>query len=118
MAAGLGWGVSLFPHEAVCLFLFFFFFNISFLLKKIILFLAVVGLHWCLGFSAGAAGRGCSPVVCGGFSCGAQTLGHAGFRSCGSQALEYRLNSCGSHGLVLRSMWHLPYQELNLCLLP
>ena len=40
---------------------------------------------------------------CGGFSCcGAQSLGHSGFavtahrlRSCGSQALEPRLNSCG-----------------------
>ena len=91
MAAGLGWGSPCFPMR---LFVCFFF------LKQIILFLAVVGLHWCLGFSAGAANRGCSPVVCGLLLWSTDSVGHAGFRSCDSQALEYRLNSCGSHGLV------------------
>ena len=34
---------------------------------------------------------------CGGFSgCRAQTLGHKGFISCGSQALEHSLTSCGT----------------------
>ena len=34
---------------------------------------------------------------CGGFSCGTQVLGLEGFGSCSFQALEHRLNSCGSH---------------------
>ena len=33
---------------------------------------------------------------CGGFSCGAQALGCMGFRSCGSQTLEHRFNSCAA----------------------
>ena len=31
-----------------------------------------------------------------------------GFSSCGSRALERRLNSCGSWALLLRGMWDLP----------
>ena len=34
-----------------------------------------------------------------GFSCGAQALGRLGFSSCGSQALEHRLNSCDACAL-------------------
>ena len=33
---------------------------------------------------------------------------HAGFSSCGSQALERGLSSCGSRAQLLRSMWDLP----------
>ena len=33
---------------------------------------------------------------------------HAGFRSCGSRALERRLSSCGSWASLLRGMWELP----------
>ena len=55
----------------------------------------------------------CSVLVshCGGLSCcRAQALGHAGFSSCSSLALEHRLNSCGA------GAWHLG-MGLNLCLL-
>ena len=42
---------------------------------------------------------------CGGFSSyKAQGLGHMGFSTCGSRALQHRLNSCGT-GLV--ALWHV-----------
>ena len=31
-----------------------------------------------------------------------------GLSSCGSQALEHRLSSCGTRALLLRGMWDLP----------
>ena len=37
--------------------------------------------------------------------------------SCGSRALEHRLNNCGAHQLPL-GMWDLPDQGLKPCLLP
>ena len=40
-----------------------------------------------------------------------------GLRSCGSQALEHRLNSCGAQASLLHGMWDLPDQGSNLCLL-
>ena len=52
------------------------------------LFLSVLGLHWCMGFSL-AVRSGVALVVvqaahCSGFSCGGvQALGYAGFSSCG-----------------------------------
>ena len=53
---------------------------------------------------------------CGGFSCcGARTPGARtsvvvarGLSSCGSQALEHRLSSCGALASLLRGMWDLP----------
>ena len=33
---------------------------------------------------------------------------HSGFSSCGSQALEHRLGSCGARAQLLRGMWDLP----------
>ena len=46
---------------------------------------------------------------CGGSSCcGAQARGLTGFRSCSSQALEPRLNSCGAWGQLLHVLWDLP----------
>ena len=53
---------------------------------------------------------------CGGFSCcRARALGMqasvvvaCGLSSCGSQALERRLNSCGARALLPHSMWDLP----------
>ena len=53
---------------------------------------------------------------CGGFSCcGARALGlqasaavACGLSSCGSWALERRLNSCGSRAQLLCGMWDLP----------
>ena len=58
---------------------------------------------------------------CSGFSrCRAWALGHAGFSSCstwvsscGSQALEHRLSSCGARAQLLRSMWDLPGSEIE-----
>ena len=44
----------------------------------------------------------------GGFSCGALAPGCEGFSSCGSQALEHRLNSCGTQPKLLCSIWDLP----------
>ena len=40
--------------------------------------------------------------------CGAQPLGCTGFSSCSSQALEYRLNSCGTQDQLFHGMWDLP----------
>ena len=74
----------------------------------IYLFLAVLGLHCCTSFSLVVASRGYSLVWCVGFSSqrlllGTWALGHLGFRSCsvwfsscGSKALEHRLNNCGT----------------------
>ena len=65
------------------------------------LILAVLGLSSCAGFFLVAVSRGCSlrcgarAPHCSSFSCcRAQALGYVGFRSCGSQALEHRLNNC------------------------
>ena len=41
---------------------------------------------------------------CGGFSCGAQSLGHLGFSSCGSWALEHRLSSCSAVAWKVKSL--------------
>ena len=53
---------------------------------------------------------------CNGFTCwGARALGAwasvvvtRGLSSCGSQALEHRLSSCGAWAQLLRGMWDLP----------
>ena len=43
---------------------------------------------------------------CSGFSCClAWTLGSVGFTSCGSRAVEHRLNSCGPWASLLLSLW-------------
>ena len=55
-------------------------------------------------------------LLIGGFSCcGAQALGTwasvvaaCGLSSCGSQALEPRLSSCGAWAWLLLGMWDLP----------
>ena len=39
---------------------------------------------------------------------GLQQLWHMGFSSCGSQALEHRLSSCGTWAQLLHGMWDLP----------
>ena len=63
----------------------------------------------------GATGCGTWASHCGGFSCsGARALGTqasvaaAHGLSCGSWALEYRLNSCGTQAELLSCMWDLP----------
>ena len=45
--------------------------------------------------SRGYSSCGAWASYCGGFSCGAQALGHAGFSSCCHWPLEHRVNSCG-----------------------
>ena len=66
-------------------------------------FLAVPGLHCCLGLLCSCSEQGllasCSVLAshCGGFSyCGAQALDCEGFSSRGSRALERRLSSWGA----------------------
>ena len=84
------------------------------------LFLAVLGFRCCAGFSVVVA-RG-APLLsscgagashCGVFSCcGARAPG-AWARSCGSWALEHRLNSCGPQAYLLRGMRDLPGSGLE-----
>ena len=84
------------------------------LIKKIyLLFLAALGLCCSEGFSLVAASGGYSRVVqasrCSGFfCCEAWALGRAGFSSCSSLALEYRLGDCGAWAQLLCSLWDLP----------
>ena len=59
---------------------------------------------------------------CGGFSCcRARALGLSGFSSCvsglsscGSQALQHRLNSCGARAQLLCGTWDLPGSGIKL----
>ena len=81
----------------------------------IFLFLGVLGLCCCPGFSEVATRGGglllsCDARAshCGGFSCGrTQALGHPGFSNCSSWALEHRLSSCGTGALFPHDMWDL-----------
>ena len=77
--------------QKVCSFLFFYF---------IYLFLAVLGLPCCAGFSLVVASRAYSLVAVYRFltaeATGTWALGCKGFSSCGSWALEHRLNSCST----------------------
>ena len=78
----------------------FFFFNFYLFLY----FLAMLGLRCCAGFSLVVWDRGYSLAVSreqlllrwGLLLLEAQALGHSGFSSLGSRALEYRLNTCGT----------------------
>ena len=93
-----------------CLFLFF--------IYSFIFLSAALGLRCCvwafsscqelgLLLSCGARASQCSVLSC----CGAQALGHVGFSTYGSWALERRLRSCpGAYGIFLD-------QGLNSCLL-
>ena len=80
----------------------------------------MLGLRCCAGFfsSCGKVGllSSCGERAshCGGFSCyWAQALGHLGFHSCSSQALEHRLSSCGTPAWLLRGLWDLLDQWSN-----
>ena len=84
------------------------------------LFLAVLGLRCCKGFSLLAASTGYSLVGCMGFSLRWLLLWRTGFRhaglsgcSTGAQQLQFpgskiRLSSCGAWAYLLGSMWDLP----------
>ena len=75
-------------------------------LKKIlfIFFLALLGLHGCVGFPLAVPSGGYSLVVVSGFSCcSAWALGRAGFSSCGTWAQQLQppcsraqVNGCGA----------------------
>ena len=74
-----------FANEKLYIYMFRYFF--------MYLFLAVLGLHCCAGFSLVAASRGYShwrarAPHCGDFTCEAQGLGHVGFRRRRSRARE------------------------------
>ena len=43
----------------------------------------------------------------------ASAVAPRGLNSCGSQAVEERLNSCGAHASLLRGMWNLPRSEIK-----
>ena len=54
---------------------------------------------------------------CGGFSCcRVWVLGHSGFISYGSRALEHRLSNCGARVYLLPCVWDLPRSGIKLCL--
>ena len=79
------------------------------------LFIAACGLSL-LAASGGYSSLRCAGFsYCGGFCCRAQAIGAqasvvvaCGLSSCGSQALEHRLSSCGARAQLLRGMWDLP----------
>ena len=86
------------------------------MVSLICLFLAVLGLRWCMGSSLVVAGRGgllygcgAQASYCSDFSwCGAPALGRTGFSQCSSWDLEYRLNTCGTQTPLLGATWDLP----------
>ena len=90
----------------------FFFFNLSFGLF-IYFWLCWIFVAAC-GLSLVAASGAHSSLRCAGFSLRWLLLlwstgsRRAGFSSCGSQALERRLSSCGAWAQLLRGMWDLP----------
>ena len=78
------------------------------------LLLAVLGLCCCVAFSLTAAGRGYSPLQCVSFSFAvalllrSRALGHSGFSSWCSWALEHRLSACGTQALLFCGVCDLP----------
>ena len=89
--------------------------NLGMCFKSIIyLFLAVLGLHCCVGFSLVVASGGCSSLQCMAFllwwfpllwSTGSGGL--TGFIRCGSWAPEEGLSSWGAWAWLHLSMWNL-----------
>ena len=94
--------------------------------------LAVLGLHYCAGFSIIAVNRGHSPAAvcrplsscsarashCSGFSCCATwALGLSGFSSCCSWGLGHKWNSCvkscGTWTQLLCGMWKHPRPRIE-----
>ena len=81
----------------------------------IYLFLALLGLHCYAGFPLVVSGdysltavRGSLIAVLPLVACVAQALWRAGFSTCGSWALEHRLNSSGTWAELFLGMWDLP----------
>ena len=98
----------------------------TFHIKRIIQYVTfyvwlLIYLFGCLGSSLLCAGflqlrRAGATLCCGAQAshcCGSSLLQSrgsrcTGFSSCGSQALEHRLSSCGARAHLLRGMWDLP----------
>ena len=86
-------------------------------------YLFIYWLHWVFvvarGLSLVAASGGYSLLRYAGFSLRwllwLRSTGsrHAGFRSCGSRALDCRLSSCGAQAQLLHGMWDLPWPGLE-----
>ena len=90
--------------------------------KNIYLFLAVLGLCCCVGFSLVVESGGYSPVGAPGLPIAAASLvverglwgsqasvvAACGLTSCGSRTLEHRLNCCGARVYLLHDTWDLP----------
>ena len=103
--------------------------KVPFLSFLFYLFLVVLGLCCCVGFSLDTGKQGplssCRVWAshCDGFSCyGAQALGPSGFSSCGARAHSLQLQSTGSivvvHGLSFSTAGEIFLdQGLSLCLL-
>ena len=102
----------------------FLFIQLSYLL------LAVLGLHYCTGFSLVVDGGGyclaavlgllvVTPLVVGqrfqGMQASVVTAHKLG--CCDSQALEHWFNSCGAWTSLLLGVWDLPRPRQNQCLL-
>ena len=110
-------------------FAFFFFFKLTIfnillfyciLLYFLTLFLAALGLCCCMwAFSSCSKVGDYSSLRCTGFSLHwlllLQSTGSRciGFSSCGTQALERRLSSCGTWVNLLRGMWDLPWPGIE-----
>ena len=88
-------------------------YQLLFCFLNIYLFLTLLGVCCCMGFFSSYsvwASR------CGGFSCcEGQAVGHMGFSSCGSKALEYSLNSYRLNCSAACGIF--PDQGSNSCLL-
>ena len=78
--------------------------------------MAMLGLHCSVDFYLIVVNWRYSPVVVHRlliaehmlYGTWASVVAVSGLSSCGSWALEYRLNSCGSQALLLHDMWDLP----------
>ena len=92
----------------------YFVITLFFLNKFIYLFLAVLGLRCCMQVLPRCSRWGLLFVWCTGLSPRRPLLlqstasRHACFRSCGLQAPERRLSSCGTWAQLLRGMWDPP----------
>ena len=104
------------------------FMTILFFINLFILVLAALGLRCCAWAFSSCGEQGLLfVVVCGLLIAVASLvaehrlqvrrlhqLWHAGFSSCGSQAIELRLSSCGARAYLLHGMWDLPGPGLEL----
>ena len=83
--------------------------------------MTALGLHCCVQTFSGCGNWGLlsscdAPASCAGFSCceawglgmQASVVVACGLGSCGSQALEHRLSSCGAWAWLSHGMWDLP----------